>query len=248
MTESDITVREKTKSKKNKEHIVNDFSMVVATVNGSGSQTSNLAIIRSLFRMGIPVSGKNLFPSNIQGLPTWFTIRVSSEGYSARRDSAEILIAMNPTTFAEDLKDLAPDGVCFYDDRFTITEERSDVVFYPMPVRDLVKDVNPAQDLRDYIANMAYVGVVAEMLGIEIDEIQGALETHFMGKQSAVDLNMRMIQAAASWADENLIKQDRYHIERSDQTHDLLLVDGNTASALGASRPLRVQALSCVLW
>ena len=234
MTESKISVRETTEVKKRKGPIVNDFSMVVATVNGSGSQTSNLAIIRSLFRMGIPVSGKNLFPSNIQGLPTWFTIRASSKGYTARREVVEILVAMNPTTFAEDLGNLASGGVCFYDDRFTITEQRSDVVFYPMPVRALVNDIDPPKDLRDYIANMAYVGVVAEMLGIEMDEIQGALETHFLGKQSAVDLNMRMIQAAASWADENLIKQDPYHIERSDQTHDLLLVDGNTASALGA--------------
>jgi 2-oxoglutarate ferredoxin oxidoreductase subunit alpha len=234
MAESKASVREKNSTKKDKETIVNDFSMVVATVNGSGSQTSNLAIIRSLFRMGIPVSGKNLFPSNIQGLPTWFTIRVSPEGYTARRENSEILVAMNPTTFAEDLRDLGSDGVCFYDDRFKITEERPDVTFYPMPVRELVKEINPPNDLRDYIANMAYVGIVAEMLGIEMDEIRGALKTHFMGKQSAVDLNIHMIQAAASWAEENLVKQDSYHLERSDQTHNLLLIDGNTASALGA--------------
>ncbi|UCF59839.1 MAG: 2-oxoacid:acceptor oxidoreductase subunit alpha [Anaerolineaceae bacterium] len=234
MAESKASVREKTDTKKDKETIVNDFSMVVATVNGSGSQTSNLAIIRSLFRMGIPVSGKNLFPSNIQGLPTWFTIRVSSEGHTARRENNEILVAMNPTTFSEDLRDLGSEGVCFYDDRFKITEERPDVTFYPMPVRELVKEINPPTDLRDYIANMAYVGIVAEMLGIDMDEIRGALETHFMGKQSAVDLNMRTIQAASSSAEENLIKQDSYYLERSDQTHDLLLIDGNTASALGA--------------
>lgn len=234
MTGLKTSAREKTDTKKDKENIVNDFSMVVATVNGSGSQTSNMAIIRSLFRMGIPVGGKNLFPSNIQGLPTWFTIRVSSEGYTARREGIEILVAMNPTTFTEDLRDLGANGVCFYDDRFKITEERPDVTFYPMPVRDLVKEINPPSDLRDYIANMAYVGIVAEMLGIELDEIRGSLETHFMGKQSAVDLNMRMIQTASSWAKENLIKQDPYHIERSDQTQDLLLIDGNTASALGA--------------
>jgi 2-oxoglutarate ferredoxin oxidoreductase subunit alpha len=234
MTESRIASREKTNVVEAKDPIVNDFSMVVATINGSGSQTSNLAIIRSLFRMGIPVSGKNLFPSNIQGLPTWFTIRVSSDGYTARRETVEILVAMNPTTFEEDLRTLVSGGVCFYDDRFTIPQERTDVVYYPMPVRALVKEIDPPKELRDYIANMAYVGVVAKMLAIEMDEVRGALVTHFQSKQSAVDLNMRMIQAAASWADENFSKKDPYHVERIDQTQDLLLIDGNTASALGA--------------
>jgi 2-oxoglutarate ferredoxin oxidoreductase subunit alpha len=234
MTETRTAPREKANAMESKEAIVNDFSMVVATVNGSGSQTSNLAIIRSLFRMGIPVSGKNLFPSNIQGLPTWFTIRASSKGYTARRDTVEILVAMNPATFKEDLITLVSGGVCFYDDRFTIPHERSDIVYYPMPVRALVKQVDPPKELRDYIANMAYVGVVARMLGIEMDEIRGALMTHFQNKQNAVDLNMRMIQAAASWAEEHLSKEDPYQIERIDQTQDLLLIDGNTASALGA--------------
>jgi 2-oxoglutarate ferredoxin oxidoreductase subunit alpha len=234
MTESRTASREKINAMDDKEPIVNDFSMVVATINGSGSQTSNLAIIRSLFRMGVPVSGKNLFPSNIQGLPTWFTIRASSEGYTARRETAEILVAMNPATFEEDLRNLVSGGVCFYDDRFTIPQERVDVVYYPMPIRALVKEMDPPKELRDYIANMAYVGVVSKMLGIEMDEIRGALITHFQSKQSAVDLNMRMIQAAASWADGNLIKKDPYHIERIDQTQDQLLIDGNTASALGA--------------
>jgi 2-oxoglutarate ferredoxin oxidoreductase subunit alpha len=203
MTESRITSHEKIDVVEAKDTIINDFSMVVATINGSGSQTSNIAIIRSLFRMGIPVSGKNIFPSNIQGLPTWFTIRASSDGYTARRETVEILVAMNPTTFEEDLKTLVSGGVCFYDDRFTVPQEHRDVVYYPMPVRTLVKEIDPPKELRDYIANMAYVGVVAKMLGIEMDEVREALMTHFKSKQSAVDLNMRMIQAAASWANEN---------------------------------------------
>jgi 2-oxoglutarate ferredoxin oxidoreductase subunit alpha len=234
MTESRITSREKIDVVEAKDTIINDFSMVVATINGSGSQTSNIAIIRSLFRMGIPVSGKNIFPSNIQGLPTWFTIRASSDGYTARRETVEILVAMNPTTFEEDLKTLVSGGVCFYDDRFTVPQEHRDVVYYPMPVRTLVKEIDPPKELRDYIANMAYVGVVAKMLGIEMDEVREALMTHFKSKQSAVDLNMRMIQAAASWANENLIKKDPYHVERIDHSKDSLLIDGNTASALGA--------------
>jgi 2-oxoglutarate ferredoxin oxidoreductase subunit alpha len=107
--------------------ILNEFSMVVATVNGSGSQTSNMAILRALFRMGVPVGGKNLFPSNIQGLPTWFTIRASAHGFTARRERSEILVAMNPATFAEDLAGLSPGGVCFYNDTITAPRTREDI-------------------------------------------------------------------------------------------------------------------------
>jgi 2-oxoglutarate ferredoxin oxidoreductase subunit alpha len=216
------------------ERIVNDFSMVVATVNGSGSQTSNMAIIRSLFRMGIPVSGKNLFPSNIQGLPTWFTIRVSADGYTARRDMIEILVAMNPDTVEEDIQGLTTGGVCFYDEKFKLETDRDDIVLYSMPVRQLVKQVSPPKELRDYISNMAYVGIVSKMLGVEMEEIQEALVTHFQGKEGPVKLNMSMINAAWSWAEENLVKQDPYYVERENQTNEKILIDGNAASALGA--------------
>lgn len=215
--------------------VVNDFSMVVATVNGSGSQTSNLAIIRALFRMGLPVSGKNLFPSNIQGLPTWFTIRVSSEGFVARRDTTEILVAMNPATLVEDLQGLASNGVCFYPDDFEPgLLGRSDIIYYPMPIQRLVREASPPKELRDYIANMVYVGVVARTLGIELEEIRQALDTHFQGKAKAVAMNMNVVEAAAAWAETNLTKSDPYSVRREKQTEGLILVDGNTAAALGA--------------
>jgi len=190
--------------------VINDLSMVVATVNGTGSQTSNMALIRALFRMGIPVSGKNLFPSNIQGLPTWFTIRASGEGFVARRETIEILVAMNETTFQEDLAGLVQGGVCFYPDNWTQPRKRQDVVYYPMPVQDLIKEQSPPRDLRDYIANMVYVGIVSEILGIEMAEIRAALETHFHGRAKPIDMNMSMVEAAAKWANENLTKQDPY--------------------------------------
>ena len=214
--------------------IINDFSMVVATVNGSGSQTSNSAMLRALFRMGIPVSGKNLFPSNIQGLPTWFTIRVSASGHTARKEDPEILVAMNQATLAEDLMGLRPGGVCFYADHFTIPPTRPDLTYYPMPVKQLTLEVNPPSELRDYIANMAYVGVVAVILGIDLDEIRAAIETHFQGKAKPIELNMSMVLAAAEWAQKNLTKQDRYRVERADLTRGKILVDGNTSAALGA--------------
>ena len=214
--------------------IVNDFSMVVATVNGSGSQTSNMALIRALFRMGVPVSGKNLFPSNIQGLPTWFTIRASSLGYTARREKVEIVVAMNPATFQEDLQLLVPGGVCFYPDNFPDPNARADVVLYPMPVQTLVKEIDPPKELREYISNMAYVGVVASVLGIELEEIRKALLTHFRGKERAVESNMNMIARAHAWAQAGLTKRDPYFVERDNQTEGMILVDGNTAGALGS--------------
>src|SRR4030066_334286 len=128
--------------------ILNEFSMVVATVNGSGSQTSNMAILRALFRMGIPVGGKNLFPSNIQGLPTWFTIRASAAGHLARQESADILVAMNPATFLEDVARLPSGGVCYYSDQFTEGLDRADLTYYPMPVPQLLRDLNPPKALR----------------------------------------------------------------------------------------------------
>lgn len=213
---------------------VNDFSMVVATVNGSGSQTSNMAIIRALFRMGIPVSGKNLFPSNIQGLPTWFTIRADAKGFLARQETAELLVAMNPATFLEDVRHLPAGGVCFYADHFTEGLDRPDLTYYPMPVQTLVRELAPPKDLRDYIANMAYVGIVSRLLGIELEMIRGALMTHFQGKAKAVEINMRMVEAADAWASQHLVKSDPYGVCRADQTKGKILVDGNTAAALGA--------------
>jgi len=229
-----VSQEESIQSSVDKSPIINDLSMVVATVNGTGSQTSNMALIRALFRMGIPVSGKNLFPSNIQGLPTWFTIRASGEGFTARRETIEILVAMNEATFQEDLAGLVEGGVCFYPDNWTQPRKRKDLTYYPMPVQDLIKEQSPPRDLRDYIANMVYVGVVSEILGIEMAEIRAALETHFQGRSKPIEMNMSMVEAAAKWANENLAKQDPYKVERSDQTEGLILIDGNTSSALGA--------------
>src|SRR5512137_2141855 len=122
------------------QRIVNDFSIVVGTANGSGSQTSNSTILRALFKMGIPVSGKNLFPSNIQGLPTWYIIRVNKDGYLAYRDDSEVMVAMNPATFTSDLEKLCPGGAFLYDDSIKIPITRDDINVYPMPVKKLTRD------------------------------------------------------------------------------------------------------------
>ena len=216
------------------EVIVNDFSITVGTANGSGSQTSNLTLLRSLFKMGIPVSGKNLFPSNIQGLPTWYTIRVSKDGFLARREDHEIVISMNPGSFVQDLADVKPGGVFMYADDIKLAITREDIVVYPMPVNQLVKESEAPSSLKNYVANMVYVGVIAQILDIDLDSIRQALDFHFKGRQKPIDLNYGVVQMAAQWAAENLEKRDPYRVEAMDATHDLIMSDGNTAAALGS--------------
>jgi len=212
----------------------NDFSITIATVNGSGSQTANVTLLRALFKMGIPVSGKNLFPSNIQGLPTWYTIRLSKDGYIARRDEQEIVVAMNPASFAKDLASVSPGGVLFYSDDIKFTLDRSDIITYPMPAKQLARTSDVSPNLRDYIANMVYVGVLVQMLGISMEAIQQALNFHFKGKEGPINSNLGVIRAGAEWAAQNLKKNDPYYVKRHDRTNGMIMADGNTAGALGA--------------
>src|SRR5512136_1752774 len=214
--------------------IVNDFSITVATVNGSGSQTANNTLIRAIHKMGVPASGKNLFPSNIQGLPTWFTIRVSKDGYIALRERAEILVAMNKATIAEDIQRLESGGICLYPIDEPLPVKRDDVTFYPMPVNELVRKSGADAKLRPYVANMVYVGLLMCLLDIEMGEIEAALLFHFAGKRKAVDLNLNVVKAACEWSQANLTKTDPFRVERMTRTEGTFLIDGNTASALGA--------------
>ncbi|MBX3002779.1 MAG: 2-oxoacid:acceptor oxidoreductase subunit alpha [Anaerolineales bacterium] len=214
--------------------VVNDFSMTVATKNGSGSQTSNLTLLRALFKMGIPVSGKNLFPSNIQGLPTWYTIRLSKQGYLARRATHEIVVAMNEDTFVDDLASVAPGGAFYYGDHLKFEINRSDISVYSFPAKKFAKESSAPATLRDYVANMAYVGVLVHMLDIDMGKIREALEYHFDGKEKPIAINMGVIEAAYEWAKTNLTKTDPYRVEAMDKTAGFIMADGNTAGALGA--------------
>jgi 2-oxoglutarate/2-oxoacid ferredoxin oxidoreductase subunit alpha len=214
--------------------IINDFNITVATVNGSGSQTSNATIMRALFKMGIPVSGKNLFPSNIQGLPTWYIIRVNKDGYLAYREETEVMIAMNPATFTRDMEKLQPNGLFLYDDSIKMSITRSDINAFPMPVKKLARDSGAPTELRDYIANMVYVGVLAHLLGIDMEMIKAALTFHFKGKQKPIDMNLGIVEAAAKWSAENLPGQNCFRVEWMEETCDCVMTDGNTAAALGS--------------
>ena len=216
------------------EKIINDFVITFGTVNGSGSATANTTIMRALFQMGIPVSGKNIFPSNIQGLPTWYTLRLSKNGYLARVEEDDIVVAMNPGTIVKELESLVPGGVLFYPDDLKFEITRDDIILYPMPVKKIIKDSDVAPGLRDYVANMVYVGILAQMLGIDLEMILSALNFHFKGKEKPVSINMGIINIAAEWAKENLTKTDRYWIEPMDKTRGTIMSDGNTAGAIGS--------------
>ncbi|MEI8131731.1 MAG: 2-oxoacid:acceptor oxidoreductase subunit alpha [Leptolinea sp.] len=216
------------------ESIINNFNITLSTVNGSGSATANVTILRALFNMGIPVSGKNIFPSNIQGQPTWYTIRISDKGYLAREEEDHIVVAMNPATLQKELEYIRPGGVLFYADHFQIPRERTDITMYPMPVKQIVResDINP--NLRDYVANMVYVGIVGQILNIDMDKIYQALDSHFKGKKSATDANWNIVESAANWAKSSLTKQDPYLVKLMNATDGYIMADGNTAAALGA--------------
>lgn len=213
---------------------VNDFAIVVATANGTGSQTSNLTILRALFKMGIPVNGKNIFPSNIQGLPTWYHIRVSKDGYVARRETSEFLVAFNEATVKEDLEELPSGGVCVYNADWRSTPQRDDVVMYGIPVNDFLREVGARGKFRDRFTNMIYVGAVAQLLDIKLEAIEEALSYHFGGRQKLVDSNMEVIRMAFDWTAENITKQDPFRVEAMDATEDLFLITGNEAAALGS--------------
>jgi 2-oxoglutarate/2-oxoacid ferredoxin oxidoreductase subunit alpha len=213
--------------------VVNDMSIQVATVNGSGSQTSNLVLLRAIFQMGVPVSGKNLFPSNIAGLPTWFTIRASKHGYIARRKEVDFLVAMNPETAEEDVRALHPHSAVVYDVKLGVDRYRKDLILYPVPFDQIVAPVCPDAKLRKLVRNMIYVGVVARLLGVDMGEVERALRKQFKKKVKAADLNFKAAAAGYDYAEKNLSKADRFHIEPMNETAGKILIDGNAAAALG---------------
>jgi 2-oxoglutarate ferredoxin oxidoreductase subunit alpha len=214
--------------------LTNDFSIQVATVNGSGSQSSNNVLMRSIFQMGVPVSGKNLFPSNIQGLPTWFTIRANHKGYIARRKEIDLLVAMNPATAREDAASLEPGAAVVYEEALGLGKLRSDLVTYPVPFAELAKDVVEDVRLRKLLANMIYVGVVGYLLSIDRQEIRAAIEKQFAGKAKAVGLNVKAIDVGFEYAAKHFQVSDTIRVERMNRTAGKILIDGNAAAAIGA--------------
>jgi 2-oxoglutarate/2-oxoacid ferredoxin oxidoreductase subunit alpha len=216
------------------EPTVNDLTIHVATVNGSGSQSSNNVLMRSIFQMGIPVSGKNMFPSNIAGLPTWFTIRANKHGWTGRKREVDLLVAMNPQTVRDDVMALDPGSLCVYDAPLNCKSMREDLHFFEVPFAKIASGLSDDSRLRKLLANMVYVGIVAELIGIERDEILAAITKQFKGKKKAIDPNVAAVDAGLQFARENLPGQNRFRVERMNATAGKIIIDGNAAAALGS--------------
>src|SRR5437763_11011512 len=229
----DVIVQEHSAHSTDRRRIVNDFSIQVATVNGSGSQSANTVLLRSIFQMGVPISGKNLFPSNIAGLPTWYTIRASKYGYVARKKEIDFLVAMNAETAREDVMSLASGAACVYDEPLNLSSLRGDLTFYPVPFDKLVGSVCPEAKLRRLVKNMIYVGVVDALRGIDLTESEKALDKQFAKKKKAAELNRAAVRAGHDYAKATFTKQDPFSIEPMNENKGKLIIDGNAAAALG---------------
>jgi len=213
--------------------VINDFSIQVATVNGSGSQTANLVLLRSIFQMGVPVSGKNLFPSNIAGLPTWYTIRANHRGYISRKKEIDFLVAMNPETAREDVLSLEPGRSVVYDEPLGLSSLRTDLIFYPVPFDKIVAEVGTEPKLRRLVKNMIYDGVLAHLLSIELGEMEKALGKQLGKKPKAMQLNMAALEAGKKYAADTFELKHPYRVARMNKTQGQILVEGNAAAAMG---------------
>ncbi len=218
-----------------REPVINDFAFSVATKNGSGSQTSNNVLVMSLFQMGIPVNGKNLFPSNIKGLPTWYTIRASKDGYTARKALTEIVVAYNDGTATEDVANLPPGGVCITTDKIArVIRQRDDISYYQIPVAKLMRQTETPSAFRKQVENMTYVGAVAKLFDIPLDLIYDVLLANFKGKVKVAAMNHNVVKLAYDWTADNIVKTDPYRFEYMDGADGKIMMTGNDAGALGA--------------
>lgn len=213
------------------------FSLNVATVNGSGSQSSNSVLVKSLFRMGLPVGGKNMFPSNIAGLPTWYTIRVNEHGFTSRNAHNDIVVAMNQATFVQDQKTLKSGGCLIYNADLKFAEEliRKDVAAYGVPFREIVTPLSDSVKLKKLLTNMVYAGIVSRLLDIPEDIVNSVIADMFSDKKSVVDSNVAAIEAGRKYAEENFdVAGFAYKAKANPGANDnKILIDGNSAAAMG---------------
>lgn len=214
---------------------INDFAMKIATVNGTGSASANGLLMKTIFRMGVPVVGKNIFPSNIQGLPTWYEIRVNGEGYLGRDGDIHFMVAMNPETYEEDLAELAPGGVLLYDSSWPrpLFADRPDVTVIGVPLSKMCNDAFTVARSRILMKNMAYVGAAAALLDLDMSVIQGLVEEMFAGKPKLVPSNMQALALGYDYAKANYTCPLTFRVAPSDQTAGKVMIDGNTAAGLG---------------
>ena len=213
---------------------VNDFCITVSTINGSGSATANSLLLKAIFKMGVFVSGKNIFPSNIQGLPTWYSIRVNQQGFMGRVEHDDIIIAMNPETIQSDLSYLQTPGLLLYDEDIILPEKSNSINAIPMPIATLISQSNTPSNLKTYLSNMVYVGILAFVLNIDLKKISEALYQHFNGKEVAIEPNKKVIDLAYQWAESEKIRSSHFEIKPMNQVDGFIMTCGNTAASLGA--------------
>ena len=214
---------------------VNDFVVKFANVNGSGSASANELFARSILRMGVPVSPRNIFPSNIQGLPTWYEVRVTEQGHLGRRGGVDLMVAMNPQTWDRDLKEIEPGGYLLYDSTRPTPPSRlrDDIHVLPVPLTEIAaaKFADPKE--RQLLKNIMYVGVLAATLGIEPEVIAQLLGEQYKGKDRLVKPNLEAFMTGLHYGREHLEDATQLRIARSDKVGDRIFVEGNAATALG---------------
>lgn len=217
------------------EQIVNDLTFQAATVNGSGSQSANLVLTRAIFSMGIPVAPKNVFPSNIEGLPTWYQLRISAHGYQARKGDPDILVALNPATFGNDLRAMRKGGAVIHEVAYSTAEGRTDLTYYPVPFAKLAKTRIESDTLRKQLTNMIYVGVVAGLLEMPFEAIEHGIRRTFLTKPKAWQVNVDAARVGYEYWSETFTKEDPYLLRpMTGKTEGLVLAEGNQAAAFGA--------------
>jgi 2-oxoglutarate ferredoxin oxidoreductase subunit alpha len=214
----------------------NDFALKLANVNGTGSASANSLMMQAIFRMGIPVSGKNLFPSNIQGLPTWYEVRVNKHGHTARALDYDLIVAMNGETYARDVKEVRSGGYLLYDSSWPLHDEllaRTDITFLAVPLAKMVNEIFNNSRERILMKNIAYLGALVALLDIDMTIIDDMLEEKFSKKKALLDSNHKALRAGYDYAIDNLDCPLPFRLEKMDATGDKILIDGNTATALG---------------
>lgn len=215
---------------------INDFVIRFANVNGSGSASANGMFAKALFRMGIPVATRNIFPSNIQGLPTWFEVRVSEKGYLGRREGVDIMVAMNAETFAEDIDSILPGGYLLYDNSKPLAKEfvRQDIHEIGIPIATMLLPEFADPKQRSLFKNITYLGALAALLNIEFDVITGMVSTQYKGKDALIEPNIRALELGRNYAVEYLSAPLPLQVRRSDAVGDRIMMEGNDAAGLGS--------------
>jgi 2-oxoglutarate ferredoxin oxidoreductase subunit alpha len=215
---------------------VNEFAFKIATANGTGSASANGLIMQAIFRMGVPVTGKNVFPSNIQGLPTWYEIRVNKHGYTARTPAFDLMVALNPATYAKDVAEVRPNGWLVYDSSWPLDDRlrRNDVTYIGIPLAEMCNAQFKGVRERILMKNIAYAGALAALFGMDTEIIRALLDEKYGAKKALMDSNQKAVDIGYDYAKEHFDCPLPIHLEAMDATKDSILIDGNTAAALGA--------------